>query len=340
MTTYEDFCTKQRERADAHLAEFLRGNLDCSVDQGHPQWQKGTHLVTFGSYRGRPAVFKYYDGDPRKEHEKRALKLYAPIGLAPEVFAETDVMLVMQRLPGATMDEVLKDLAPPARDELFFSLGEVVAKVAQAMPGREEASRTDASFRACDFTDFYKTSHDDLLALYRQASTATFFDTTLARAERVVSERQVPLRATLKDSLGLLRLAQDAILAYPSFVHMDDFHANNIMAEGPRVTGFIDLEMTRSGNEPLLLGIALASLCPRPEAWPAFRRGYEHGRGTPLSDSLLLLARIAAPFSAWTRFTWYWSIDDQPWWAREMHLHKSAVIEVLEALEVVERTKL
>ena len=49
-----------------------------------------------------------------------------------------------------------------------------------------------------------------------------------------------------------------------SFVHMDDFNTNNIMAEGTRITEFIDLEMTRPGNEILLLGAALCSMCFRP----------------------------------------------------------------------------
>jgi hypothetical protein len=84
---HEDFCDQQRSRADAHLAEFLAAHPECSVEHPKPQWLKGTHLVTFGTYREAPAVFKFYDGDPRRHHEARALELFEPTGLVPRIWA-------------------------------------------------------------------------------------------------------------------------------------------------------------------------------------------------------------------------------------------------------------
>jgi len=115
----------------------------------------------------------------------------------------------------------------------------------------------------------------------------------------------------LGTSLAALRDYRDDILAYPSFVQMDDFHTCNIMADGPELTGFIDLEMTRSGNEALLLAAALAMTTHgRPERWAWIRRGYEDRRGEPIDRDLLSLACIAAPFSQWIRFMWYWTTED------------------------------
>ncbi len=333
---YEEFCAEQRKRADAHLAAFLEANPEFAADHEQPQWMKGTHLVSFGSHRGRPAVFKYYDGDPRRGHEQRALELFEPTGLVAQILGQTDLMLVMTRLPGLPLHELEKDLDQAQREEVYLRLGEAVAKVVETAPGGRLKPKGDTAFRACNPQDFYNTPYDALTVLYRAADTPVFFDTTLARAGRVLRDRDVPSQEALTRSLAALERNRDAIVACPTFVHMNDFHANNIMADGTRITGFIDLEMTRYGNEVLLLGAALSSMCRQPQRWRAFRAGYEDVRGIALSEDMLSLIRAAASFSTWIRFTWYWSTDDQPWWAREMDLRSSAVRAIKEGVEAVE----
>jgi Ser/Thr protein kinase RdoA (MazF antagonist) len=118
---------------------------------------------------------------------------------------------------------------------------------------------------------------------------------------------------------------------------MDDFHTNNIMVHGTNIAGFIDLEMTRYGNEVLLLGAALSSMCQQSGRWPSFRRGYETARGVAMDDHMLSLIRRAASFSTWIRFTWFWSTDDQPWWATEADLRSSAVRAITETVETIDR---
>lgn len=325
-------------RAEAALAAFVEANPEYSVDDEQPECRGGTHVVTFGSFRGEPVVFKYYDGDPRKEHEKRALELFAPTGLVPRLYPDdTDVILVMERLPGVPMHEAEKSLTPAEKDELHRRLGAAVAKVVEALPGGDSVFQPETAFRAADQHDFFNTPFAALSVLYRQADTATFFGTTLARAARVLRDRDVPHKETLTRSLAALMRDRDAILAYPSFIHMDDFHANNIMTDGAKITGFIDLEMTRSGNEILLLGAALSSMCRRPACWRSFRRGYEEARGEAMGDAMLSLVRSAAPFSTWIRFSWYWSTDDLPWWARETDLRASAVRTIAETTAAVAR---
>jgi len=336
---YEEFCAEQRKRADAHLAAFLEANPEFAADHEKPQWMKGTHLVSFGSYRGKPAVFKYYDGDPRRGHEQRALELFQPTGLVPEILGHTDLMLVMTRLPGLPLHELEKNLDQAECEEVYFRLGEAVAKVVETAPGGNLKPGQETSFRASDQRDFYNTPYDALTVLYREADTTTFFDTTVARAARVLRDRDVPHKEILTESLTALEQNRDAILAYSSFLHMDDFHANNIMADGTRITGFIDLEMTRYGNEVLLLGAALSSMCRQPGRWLPFRAGYEDARGMGLNDSMLSLIRCAASFSTWIRFTWFWSTDDQPWWSREMDLRSSAVRAIKEGVEAVDGMK-
>lgn len=334
---YDEFCAKQRQRATSHLAAFLAANPNYALGQDEPQWLKGTHLVAFGSHCGQPAVFKYYDGDPRKEHERRTLALYQPTGLVPRILGETDVMLAMERLPGSTILELEEDLDAGRRDELHSDLGRATAKIVELRPGSEEATNGRASSRAWDGPDFYNTPFGALSAdLYRQADTAMLFDTTLARGAKVLSDGMVPHKEALAESLRRLQQHRDAILSFPSFVQTDDFHMNNIMAEGSRVTGFIDLENSCSGNEPLLLGVALTSLCQRTGRWSAFRRGYEKARGSSQDGQLFHLARIAAPFSAWIRFMFYWSTDDQPGWTKFGDFRSWAVRDIMAAVASAE----
>lgn len=327
-----------QERGDAAIAAFVNAHPAYSVDDEQPECRGGTHFITFGSFRDEPVVFKYYDGDPRKGHEKRALELFAQTDLVPRLYPDdTDALLVMQQLPGVTMDEAKKRLTPAEHDELYRQLGAAVATVVDTRPGGDTVARPETAFRAADERDFCNTPFHALTVLYREAGTATFFDVTLARAAKVLRDRDVPHKETLARSLAALTQRRDAILAYPSFVHMDDFHTNNIMADGPTITGFIDLEMTRPGNEVFLLGAALSSMRRRPASWRSFRSGYETARGTAIDDAMLNLVRTAAPFSTWIRFTWYWSTDDLPWWATDMDLRTSAVRDIHDIVEAVEQ---
>jgi hypothetical protein len=332
----EDWNLEQRKRADVHLAEFLAKNPDCSLDDGKANWLKGTHLVTFGQYRGKPAVFKFYDWDPRKRYEQAALEAFLPTGLVPKIYGGTDLMTVMEKLPGIPVHEAREKMTPQEWDLLNFRLGEAVAKVVKAEPGKDKANALKKAFRAGEEKDFYKLPHDELAVLYRQADTETFFDTTLFRAEKTLKEREFPHKDVLGRSLSLLKKNRDAILAYPRFLHMDDYHDNNIMTYGGKISGFIDLEMTFYGSEIQVLGGVLISMRRQRDRWQAFRRGYEAVRGKELDDNTLALARIVAPFSQWIRFNWYCTIDDLPWWAKEENLGLSTVRCLKESIEALE----
>ncbi len=333
---YDDFLIQQRKRADTHLAKFLAENPEYLIADYQPQWLKGTHLVTFGTYCGKPAVFKYYDGDPRRKHEKTTLELLLPTGLVPKIYGETDVMLVLERLAGSTIHDMRESLNPEEWAQLNYQLGGAVAKVVKTAPGMKAAASSKRSFRASDHRDFYNTPYDALTELYREADTAAFFDTTIARSAKVLNDRNLPHKDILQRSLSALMENRDAILTFPSFVHMDDFHDNNIMTDGSNITGFIDLEMTRSGNEILLLGAALSSMYQDARRWPSFRRGYENARGETLDMNTISLIRIAAPFSTWIRFTWYCSTDDLPWWAKEIDHRLSTINALKDGIETAE----
>ena len=295
----EPWRIEQRRRADAALSQLLAAYPALSLDDGEAEWLVGTHLVAFGAFEGRPAVVKYYDWKQRKDQEEKALRLFAPTGLVPRLYSvQSESVLVMQRLPGRPFDHVEADLECGARRRLYRQLGLALARIAEVAPGRASGGRRDLEAgRGCDY------------GFYCQAALDVLFDTVTGRAAKVLAREEVPHEALLTDALRALRGARDAILAYPTFIQMDDVHTHNVIVDAPEVTGFIDLEMTRYGNEVLLLAAALPmALGGWSEGWTWLRRGYEEGRG-PMGGDLLALVRVAAPFSQWCRFMWYWTGD-------------------------------
>jgi hypothetical protein len=309
----------RQKRADAALALLIEENPGCTVNEDGHEWMVGTNCVTFGTFEGQPVVFKYCDWQPRKEHEEIALRLFAPSELIPKLYPiKSDSVLVMERLRGSTLHNIEQQLELSQLPQLYYQLGQAVAKLVEAAPGSQSGGRRDLSAKLGFDYQFYC-----------QADIGSLFDTVTERAAKILTEKDVPDKSVLGMSLSALRRNRDAILAYPTFVQMDDFHTSNIMVDGTELTGFIDLEMTRYGNEVLVLAAVLAMMQNgRPERWDWIRRGYEDGQGEPIDDDLLFLACIAAPFSQWTRFMWYWGTDDPPQWVVKENLRVAAIRDI------------
>ncbi len=316
------------ERARAEVARLVQQNPELSIG---PEYERGTHRVLLGQYKGMPVVVKWFCVPERKEHEKTVLELFAPTGLVPKLYpVETDTILVMERLRGLTVHLTEGNLRRNQVERLYCQLGRAMARIAEAAPG--SASGGQPNMISPPGYDY---------GFYCKADLPTFFDTVTERAAKVLAERDVPHKTLLGKSLSALQENRDAILSYPSFFHMDDFHTSNMMADGPELQGFVDLEMTRHGNEVLFLGAALAMMSKgRPERWSWIRRGYEDQRDKPLDSQMLSLARMAAPFSQWTRFMWYWSTDDLPRWAVEQNARAWPVRDVKAIVKTVESMQL
>jgi hypothetical protein len=290
-----------QERAEVFLSRFVQANPGYSVDDDQPECRGGTHFITYGSFHGQPVVFKYFCVPERKEHERTALELFAPTRLVPRLYPiETDLMLVMERLRGSTFHMAEGALRQEQVQHLYYQLGQAMALIAEIAPGSVSGGQPNMTSAPGYDYEFYC-----------KADLPTFFDTVTERSAKVLAKEYVPERTILEKSLSALVDNRDAILSYPSFIQMDDFHTSNIMADGPELTGFIDLEMTRYGNEVLLLGAGLAMMRHgRPERWSWIREGYEGRRGRHIDSDLLSLACIAAPLSQWIRFMWYWTTED------------------------------
>lgn len=293
------------KRAIEEIMPLIQANPELSISlegQYEPVFQGGTNRVLLGQYKGTPIVLKCFCNRERKAHEKAALQLFEPTGLVPKLFPiETETVLVMQRLKGLPMFMAERDLTQTQIERLYHQLGKALARVAEVGPGGDTSGQPDMKSGAG--YDYH---------FYCEADLPIFFDTVIERSTNVLAHEDIPERETLDKSLSALKQGRGAILSYPSFLHMDDFHTSNIMADGSEVQGFIDLEMSRRGNEILQLGAALAIMIHgRTERWSWIRRGYEDGRGRSLDRNMISLAAIVAPFSQWVRFMWGWTGDQR-----------------------------
>jgi hypothetical protein len=331
----EEWQIQQQKRAETALSRLIEANPGLSVNKDQPDWLFGTNFVTFGMFHNQPVVFKYFDWLPRKKQEEKALRLFSTTGLVPKLYPiESDSILVWELLQGTTLDNIEKQRRQEQLERLYYQLGMAMAKIVEAAPVDSASGRSDLIAKAGSDYEFYC-----------QSNVETLFDLVTEQSAKVFAEKDVPYKTVLKKSLSTLQKNRDAILAYPTFIQMDDFHTGNIIVDGDRLMGFIDLEMTRYGNEVLLLAAALAMTADEEQLegmkrWNWIRRGYEDRRGKTIDNNLLYLACISASFCQWTRFMWYWSTDDLPQWAIEANMRKSVtndikiIIETMQKLEI------
>jgi hypothetical protein len=289
---------------------LIEANDGLSLDSDYlPPHPGATNEVVFGHQDSQAIVYKRF-GDPnRKHHEKKSLLLFAETGLVPRLLPiETDTILVMERLQGKPFYTCEQELEPAQWADLFRQLGAAMAQIVEFAPGAKDASVGHQNISPQEeFFDY---------RFYSEANLPTYFDTVCDRSLRAFDERHVPHGAALKESICAIRDRREEILSFASFVCMDDFHYNNMIVDGIELQGFIDLEMTRYGNEVLALAAFLSSVPQRQmDRWTWFREGYEAGRRRPLEPRLVHLAATAAPFTNWIRFSWYWSTDNLPQWA-------------------------
>ena len=265
MAETEPWRIKRQKRAEACLAEFLAGNPDYSVDDSQPAGRGGTNFITFGAFRDEPVVYKHFDFLPRKQQEETALRSYRATGLVPKLYpVASEEMLVMERFVGITLTEAEETLAQNQIEQLHYELGRALAHMVSIMPRVSSDGRNDLSAqRGFDYE------------FYCQACVGALLDHVTEQGAQILERHDVPEKELLEVSLASLRQNREALLSAPSFLQIDDFHSHNIIVEGPRLKGFIDLEMTRHGNEILLLAPAMVMNMKKPMLWTSLRRGYE-----------------------------------------------------------------
>lgn len=278
-------------------------------------FQSATNRALYGTCNGEPVVFKYFVRKVRKWQEERALRALAASGVVPRLYAyPSEEILVMQRLSGQMLGYAQESLSPARQADLYGQVGAGLARLvkyaARPQPGE-------------DWQNPYAS--DDWLIRYWNTTFEAYFTEILTTCQSALARHQLTLPA-LHESVRALQAAREEVLAYPVFMHADDIHGANMMADGDQFQGFIDFEMSRLGNELYLLGATLQWACLDESVhWPALRAGYEQEQGAPLAADTVALVKLFAPFKSWIRFAWYWGSDDQPDWVWQGNVRQVTV---------------
>ena len=74
---------EEARRADARLAQLLTEAPGLAVDKNQVEWLRGTNFIKHWTFDGKPVVLKYFDWQPRKAQEEKALRLFEPTGCVP-----------------------------------------------------------------------------------------------------------------------------------------------------------------------------------------------------------------------------------------------------------------
>jgi len=309
--------SKQNEQVLDEIQRLVQNNDALHLIDG-AKFGGGTNYICCGEYDGEPVVFKYFWNVARKQQEALALKIFADTESVPKLYPiEDDHILVMQRFSGLPFYQVEDQVTFEQWQGLFYQLGVALAHMVARVPGQSVKNFCSQSVVAELGIDY---------SFYCQADLDVFVDTVMESAAGALSTKDVPHAELLKGTLSTMQANRDALLALPRFVYMDDFHYANMIADGPNFQGFVDFEMTRYGNEALVLAGVLNSIpSAQKERWLWVRQGYEAERGKALDDTLIDLAFTFASFSKWIRFMWYWSSDALPEWAQKSNVRMSVV---------------
>ncbi len=273
-----DWRIELAERSDACIARFVEANAGYTVDAVQPEYRGGTNHVTFGSFRGQPAVYKYFATSGRWANEHFCLNHFAHTGLVSRIFHSLqDTLIVMARLPGQDIWTTLGEgkLEPERIRDLSAEIGRAIGRlVLVPLPPVGPGYCPIRDFREIMWSPDLSDTVDRYLARGRRARESAevyrvpFFSESLALIEREL--RRIPERRHV-------------------LFHEDIF---NQRVENGVFHGFYDLEMCRFGTEEMQLGVAVDLCGPGRLDWDQLIEGYEETTRHSLSadDHLAILA--------------------------------------------------
>ncbi|MEK7477200.1 MAG: hypothetical protein AAB152_16360 [Candidatus Coatesbacteria bacterium] len=248
-------------RSDACIARFIEKNPGYAVDAVQPEYRGGTNMVTFGTFRAQPVVFKHYYDSSRWANELFCLNHFAHTGLVPRVLASVEnVLIVMARLRGQDIWAALADgKVGPER------VGELSAGIGMAIGGLVLVPVPPAGAGYSPVRDFrvIKCSPDP-------ANTVRWYLAAGRRARESAEVYRVPFFA---ESLALLERELSRIPGRRWVLFHEDI--SNQRVEDGVFRGFYDLEMCRPGTEEMQLGVAVDLCGPGRLDWDRLIAGYE-----------------------------------------------------------------
>jgi hypothetical protein len=239
----------------------MSANPGYAVDAVQPEYRGGTNMVTFGSLRDQPVVFKHYYDTGRWANELFCLNHFAHTGLVPRVLGSLhEELIVMARLPGEDIWAALAD------GKLGLDrVGDLSTGIGRAIAGLVLVPLPPAGAGYSPVRDFRVIKHSP-----DPADTVGWYLAAGRRARESAEVYRVPFFA---ESLALLELELPRIPNRRQVLFHEDI--SNQRVEDGIFRGFYDLEMCRLGTEEMQLGVAVDLCGPGKLAWDRLIAGYE-----------------------------------------------------------------
>ena len=260
--------------SDACLARLVTSRAGFDTDAHQPEYRGGTHYVTFGRFKGRPAVFKYFVAPRRWRNEVACLRLLRETGLVPRVFyEEPESLIVMERLDGV---DVLHPLETNALTR--ERAGELSQAVGSAL-GRLVAFRPPSGAAGYDpMTHFPDWGWSE--------GFPKIIERCLDVGRKIVESLPPAEVQVLKSSLARIEECAPSFEREPRVLVHED--VSNLRVQGTRFVGLYDLELCRGGTPSMQLGVALGLCEPGHLDWRQLRKSFEDSSGFKIDPTSAL----------------------------------------------------
>lgn len=276
-----------RLESDRRLQALVDADSRFTVDEEQPMYRGGTHYVTFGSFRGRPSVYKYFVSVPRWRNESACLDHLRSTGLVPSVYwEEPEKLIVMERLPGQDVGERLAEVKRRAAgiEALSLSVGQALGHLATVPPPIRNGSYNPLT----DFVDWgWNAGIESITRGVREAGS------------RIVAEIEYYSSPVFRESLARIEERWPEIAEEGPMLFHEDI--SNLRVDGDRFVGLYDLELCRGGTPSMQLGAAL-SLCGNGRlSWRRLVAGFEEASASPFGEERYASALAMHDLSRWIR---------------------------------------
>jgi len=271
--------------AEAIAAARALASRDAAFEFDHSERlpQGANNRILAGRYEDRPVVFKYFDdrinkpgAAKRMERERFALRHWRRQAEIPVLEFEGPNYLLIQRFPGRSFSEVLRETPGHAQrallDRVGAQVGDLYARLAE--------------------TPLHNLEVDPVAEC----------EALLARCEALA-----PRFSEGEFTLPYIRAQLPRLVRERPVLYRYDNNFGNLILNHDQLVGLVDFEQCYIGTESRMLGAMLDTMpeiypaFPNRPAWPVMRDAYEQRRGQKLDDEQMAGVLAMAMLNHWQR---------------------------------------
>jgi hypothetical protein len=274
-----------QDQARTVLLQLEKERPECIIDWQDQPAQGECGAIYFGRFEGRPAAFKYFSDASMRENEERALRHFAPHGLAPACLASlSDRLLVIEKVAGGPMHI-------NSEEELQSKMALWVATCADLGGRLQRMSALPAP--ASDLMPYDPNAEEHNTWL--RHSPEEFVSGSMKKFAGFAAERGLDLgvfQHYLDRPLAALPLLKRQAACWNYW----DINTGNMLEHDGLFQGLVDFGGCRLGTWIQQLGSALWAFRRMPKPWRSLYESFTAGMGRQLSpeeqEAVLAMAYV------------------------------------------------